>query len=94
MCVFKEENFGKPLPPSMIEFISRYTTKKDREDIARKANCSESLVKQVANGSLNLSRTNAEAIRLLMQRCVENCGNMIVRAKIDHSKFKKILDHG
>ena len=93
MCVFKEHNYGQPLPRPMIDFLSRYITKQDRKDIARKSGLSESLIRQVASGNMNLTKNNAHAIIMLMERSVENCGNVIDRAREDLKEYSKKLQH-
>lgn len=93
MCVFKEHNYGRPLPKSMIAFLKRYISKKDRHEIAAKAGLSESLVRQVACGNMNLTKTNAHSIIMLMERSVENCGNVIDQAREDLMEYSKKLQH-
>lgn len=94
MCVFKPEHFGKPLHETIIGFFKDYTTKQDRDEIAKAHNISGFTMKRLCNGSLNLTKRTSGAIQSLMSRAVENCGNIKSKSSEDEKTIQEIITVG
>ncbi|RDY58468.1 hypothetical protein [Flagellimonas nanhaiensis] len=91
MCSFKEHNYGRPLPESMVAFLTEYIHKKDVQEIAELHLVSFSTVNLVRYGHTNLAKSNAKAIKALMKRAVENCGRLHTQSGEDIKTFDKIM---
>lgn len=92
MCQFKKENYLKPLPKAMQDFLIEYTSIDDKEEIAEKAGVSYHTVYKVCLGLGKLTKNNGRAITMLMARAVENCGNIAEKAEQDLQTFKESKD--
>ena len=75
----------------MVTFLTEYIHKQDVREIAEQFQVSFSTVDLVRYGHSNLAKTNATAIKALMDRAVENCGRRITQGKTDIKTFEKIM---
>lgn len=94
MCVFKPKHYGKPLHGTIVGFFKDYTTKKDRDEVAKANNISEFTMKRLCNGSLNLTKRTSGAVSALMSRAVENCGNIKSKSSKDEKTITHIITQG
>lgn len=75
----------------MVAFLTDYIKKHDVREIAEQFQISHSTVDLVRYGHNNLARSNARAIKALMERAVENCGDLEVKAAEDIKTFEKLM---
>lgn len=79
---------------TLVGFFKDYTTKKDRDEIARHHNISGFTMKRLCNGSLNLTKRTSAAVQSLMSRAVDNCGNIKSKSSKDEKTIKDIITVG
>ncbi|WP_318343232.1 hypothetical protein [Flagellimonas baculiformis] len=70
--IFSPEDYGKPISERLSEILRRNVTKNDYANIAIRSNVSFSTIRDVVYRTNSLTKTNAQAIALLVHAAFEN----------------------
>jgi hypothetical protein len=87
-------NYGKRISIELSNYIRKYTTGSDQQDVTEmdNINCSNSSLRDVVLRYNPLSSDNVrDAVIELMRIAIANSTRVSVEAKKDTSKFKKML---
>ncbi len=89
--MFTEKDFGKPIRQELRVRITRYTTRQDYADVARKHKVSPSLMKQVVSRTANLTEKNSKPMNSLVATAYENCKKKIPETQADKAYFETLI---
>lgn len=70
--IFSPEDYGKPISEKLSEILRRNVNKNDYANIAIRSNVSFSTIRDVVYRTNSLTKTNAQAIALLIHAAFEN----------------------
>ncbi|WP_136467878.1 hypothetical protein [Flagellimonas onchidii] len=70
--MFSKEEHGKPISEELSKILRRNVTKDDYANIALRSNVSFSTIRDVVYRTNSLTKTNAQAISLLVHAAYEN----------------------
>lgn len=70
--IFEKEDYGRPISETLSIILRRNVTKNDYANIAIKSNVSFSTIRDVVYRSNSLTKSNANAICLLIHAAFEN----------------------
>lgn len=89
--VFLEEDYGKPISEQLSEILRRNVTKDDYANIAIRSNVSFSTIRDVIYRTNSLTKTNANAIVLLIHAAFENSIAFRLQAESDMIFLNNLL---
>src|SRR5690606_34937301 len=82
--LFTNDDYGKPISEQLSEIIRRNVSKNDYANIAMNSNVSFSTIRDVVYRTNSLTKGNAKAISMLIQKAYENSIDQKHRAEADH----------
>lgn len=89
--LFTNDDYGKPISEQLSEIIRRNVSKNDYANIAMHSNVSFSTIRDVVYRTNSLTKSNAKAISLLIQKAYENSNALKHRAEADHLFLGSLL---
>lgn len=81
--IFSTDDYGKPISERLSEILRRNVSKNDYANIAIRSNVSFSTIRDVVYRTNSLTKTNAQAIVLLIHAAFENSIAHKLRAEGD-----------
>lgn len=91
--MFEENDYGKPISEKLSTILRRNTTKDDFANVAAQTNISFSTIRDVVYRTNSLTKSNAKAIRIIINAAFNNSLSKQLLAESDKLFLDRKLCH-